>query len=61
MEKKTKYTYDHLCSAKPGFFHDENRANLFEVEPETGMLLNTDNGTRMPQVCFKGFFFFLSF
>ncbi|KAK4746260.1 hypothetical protein SAY87_012572 [Trapa incisa] len=37
-------------SAKPGFFHDENRANLFEVEPETGMLLNTDNGTPMPQV-----------
>ncbi|KAG5542315.1 hypothetical protein RHGRI_022001 [Rhododendron griersonianum] len=37
-------------SAKPGFFHDENRANLFEVEPESGMLLNTDNGTPMPQV-----------
>ncbi|KAL7117316.1 hypothetical protein ACP275_03G064200 [Erythranthe tilingii] len=37
-------------SAKPGFFHDENRANLFEVDPESGMLLNTDNGTPMPQV-----------
>ncbi|KAK4753467.1 hypothetical protein SAY87_022265 [Trapa incisa] len=37
-------------SAKPGFFHDENHANLFEVEPESGMLLNTDNGTPMPQV-----------
>ncbi|KAL5780493.1 hypothetical protein ACOSQ2_011230 [Xanthoceras sorbifolium] len=37
-------------SAKPGFFHDSNRANLFEVEPESGMLLNTDNGTPMPQV-----------
>lgn len=37
-------------SAKPGFFHDENRANLFEVEPESGMLLNTDNGTPLPQV-----------
>ncbi|KAL7261935.1 hypothetical protein ACSBR1_000349 [Camellia fascicularis] len=37
-------------SAKPSFFHDENRANLFEVEPESGMLLNTDNGTPMPQV-----------
>ncbi|PKI34271.1 hypothetical protein CRG98_045322 [Punica granatum] len=37
-------------SAKPGFFHDENRANLFEVEPESGMLLNTDNGTPMAQV-----------
>ncbi|XP_021285109.1 5'-nucleotidase domain-containing protein 4 isoform X1 [Herrania umbratica] len=36
-------------SAKPGFFHD-NRANLFEVEPESGMLLNTDNGTPMPRV-----------
>ncbi|XP_022875857.1 5'-nucleotidase domain-containing protein 4-like isoform X1 [Olea europaea var. sylvestris] len=37
-------------SAKPGFFHDENRANLFEVDPESGMLLNTDNGTPMPTV-----------
>ncbi|KAH9692977.1 cytosolic IMP-GMP specific 5-nucleotidase [Citrus sinensis] len=37
-------------SAKPGFFHEDNRANLFQVEPESGMLLNTDNGTPMPQV-----------
>lgn len=37
-------------SAKPGFFQDGNRANLFEVEPESGMLLNTDNGTPMAQV-----------
>ncbi|THG09394.1 hypothetical protein TEA_022467 [Camellia sinensis var. sinensis] len=37
-------------SAKPSFFHDENRANLFEVEAESVMLLNTDNGTPMPQV-----------
>ncbi|KAK9271229.1 hypothetical protein L1049_026819 [Liquidambar formosana] len=37
-------------SAKPSFFHEDNRANLFEVEPESGMLLNTDNGTPMPQV-----------
>lgn len=37
-------------SAKPGFFHEENRANLFQVVPETGMLLNTDNGSPMPQV-----------
>ncbi|CAI0383056.1 unnamed protein product [Linum tenue] len=37
-------------SAKPGFFHEDNRAGLFEVEPESGMLLNTDNGTPMPQV-----------
>lgn len=35
---------------KPSFFHEENRANLFEVEPESGMLLNTDNGTPMAQV-----------
>ncbi|KAL6493105.1 hypothetical protein OROGR_032864 [Orobanche gracilis] len=37
-------------SAKPSFFHDENRASLFQVEPQSGMLLNTDNGTPMPQV-----------
>ncbi|KAL3840305.1 hypothetical protein ACJIZ3_024896 [Penstemon smallii] len=37
-------------SAKPGFFHDENRASLFEVDRGSGMLLNTDNGTPMPQV-----------
>ncbi|KAI4374985.1 hypothetical protein MLD38_012911 [Melastoma candidum] len=37
-------------SAKPGFFHEDNRANLFEVERETGMLMNTDNGTPMAQV-----------
>ncbi|KAL9257411.1 Cytosolic purine 5'-nucleotidase-like protein [Drosera capensis] len=37
-------------SAKPGFFHEENRANIFEVVPESGMLVNTDNGTPMPQV-----------
>ncbi|GAB2222553.1 hypothetical protein Droror1_Dr00016671 [Drosera rotundifolia] len=37
-------------SAKPGFFHEENRANLFEVVPESGMLINTDNGTPMAQV-----------
>ncbi|XWS21058.1 hypothetical protein CRYUN_Cryun30bG0022800 [Craigia yunnanensis] len=36
-------------SAKPGFFHEDNRANIFEVEPESGMLLNTANGTPMPQ------------
>ncbi|KAE8675269.1 HAD-superfamily hydrolase, subfamily IG, 5'-nucleotidase isoform 2 [Hibiscus syriacus] len=36
-------------SAKPGLFLD-NCANIFEVEPESGMLLNTDNGTPMPQV-----------
>ncbi|KAL7181565.1 hypothetical protein ACSBR1_040458 [Camellia fascicularis] len=37
-------------SAKQSFFHDENRANLFEVEPASRMLLNIDNGTPMPQV-----------
>ncbi|XP_022772728.1 5'-nucleotidase domain-containing protein 4-like isoform X1 [Durio zibethinus] len=37
-------------SAKPGFFHEGKHANIFEVETESGMLLNTDNGTPMPQV-----------
>ncbi|CAH8355859.1 unnamed protein product [Eruca vesicaria subsp. sativa] len=37
-------------SAKPGFFHEESRANLFEVELESGMLINTDNGTPMTQI-----------
>ncbi|XP_052201041.1 uncharacterized protein LOC127807341 isoform X2 [Diospyros lotus] len=37
-------------SAKPSFFHDEKRANLFEVVPDSGVLLNTDNGTPVPQV-----------
>ncbi|KAK3038114.1 hypothetical protein RJ639_029568, partial [Escallonia herrerae] len=36
-------------SVKPSFFH-ENRSNLFEVIPDSGMLLNTDNGSPMPQV-----------
>lgn len=36
-------------SAKPSFFH-ENPANLFEVDPETGMLFNTDHGTRIPLI-----------
>lgn len=36
-------------SAKPAFFQD-NCANLFVVEPESGMLLNTDNGTPMVKV-----------
>ncbi|KAK9136352.1 hypothetical protein Syun_015682 [Stephania yunnanensis] len=37
-------------SSKPSFFHEDNRANLFEVDPEFGMLLNTDNGTPLPQI-----------
>ncbi|KAL8225791.1 hypothetical protein R6Q57_018348 [Mikania cordata] len=37
-------------SAKPGFFHDENRANIFMVETNSGMLINTDNGTPLAQV-----------
>ncbi|KAI3736980.1 hypothetical protein L2E82_26971 [Cichorium intybus] len=37
-------------SAKPGFFHDENRANLFAVETDSGKLINTDNGTPLAQV-----------
>ncbi|GKC89714.1 5'-nucleotidase domain-containing protein 4-like protein, partial [Tanacetum coccineum] len=36
--------------AKPGFFHDENRANLFMVEMDSGKLVNTDNGTPLAQV-----------
>ncbi|KAK7321757.1 hypothetical protein VNO77_32672 [Canavalia gladiata] len=37
-------------SAKPSFFLEGNHANLFEVEHESGMLLNTDNGSPMAQV-----------
>ncbi|CAI9284175.1 unnamed protein product [Lactuca saligna] len=37
-------------SAKPKFFHDENRANLFAVDTDSGMLINTDNGSPMAQV-----------
>ncbi|CAM8939966.1 unnamed protein product [Rhodiola kirilowii] len=37
-------------SMKPSFFHDENRANLFIVQPESGMLINTDNGTPLATV-----------
>ncbi|XP_024525082.1 5'-nucleotidase domain-containing protein 4 [Selaginella moellendorffii] len=37
-------------SAKPAFFADSNRAPLFEVDIETGMLQNTDNGTPLMQV-----------
>uniref|UniRef100_A0ACD5X4T6 Uncharacterized protein n=1 Tax=Avena sativa TaxID=4498 RepID=A0ACD5X4T6_AVESA len=29
-------------SSKPSFFHDDNRAGLFEVEPHSGKLLNAD-------------------
>ncbi|KAF9620362.1 hypothetical protein IFM89_011097 [Coptis chinensis] len=37
-------------SSKPSFFHEDNRSSLFEVEPESGMLLNTDNGSPVPQM-----------
>ncbi|KAK7383040.1 hypothetical protein VNO78_28705 [Psophocarpus tetragonolobus] len=37
-------------SVKPSFFLEGNHANLFEVVPENGMLLNTDNGSPMAQV-----------
>ncbi|CAH1428158.1 unnamed protein product [Lactuca virosa] len=37
-------------SAKPKFFQDENRANLFAVDTDSGMLINTDNGSPMAQV-----------
>ncbi|XP_076939314.1 uncharacterized protein LOC143607946, partial [Bidens hawaiensis] len=36
--------------AKPSFFNDKNRANLFAVEVESGKLINTDNGTPLAQV-----------
>ncbi|KAI7741856.1 hypothetical protein M8C21_014949, partial [Ambrosia artemisiifolia] len=36
-------------SAKPKFFHDENRTNLFAVDTDSGMLINTDNGSPMAQ------------
>ncbi|XP_020680382.1 cytosolic purine 5'-nucleotidase isoform X2 [Dendrobium catenatum] len=37
-------------SSKPGFFHEENRANLFQVDPESGMLQNTELGVPIPQI-----------
>nr|KYP51315.1 Cytosolic purine 5'-nucleotidase [Cajanus cajan] len=37
-------------SSKPSFFLEGNPANLFEVDPESGMLHNTDNGSPMAQV-----------
>lgn len=37
-------------SSKPGFFLEENRANLFQIDPESGMLQNTDNGLLIPQI-----------
>ncbi|ERN17467.1 5'-nucleotidase domain-containing protein 4 isoform X2 [Amborella trichopoda] len=37
-------------SCKPSFFQEENRAQLFEVEAESGMLYNTDNGIVLPQI-----------
>ncbi|RDX95100.1 Cytosolic purine 5'-nucleotidase, partial [Mucuna pruriens] len=41
---------NHSYSTKPSFFLEGNHANLFEVDPESGMLLNTDNGSPMAQV-----------
>ncbi|KAH7292602.1 hypothetical protein KP509_29G077200 [Ceratopteris richardii] len=37
-------------SAKPGFFAEEKRCGFFEVDISSGMLMNTDNGTPLPQV-----------
>ncbi|XP_042493669.1 5'-nucleotidase domain-containing protein 4-like isoform X2 [Macadamia integrifolia] len=37
-------------SSKPRFFHEDNRASLFEVDTESGMLVNTDNGSPCPQI-----------
>uniref|UniRef100_A0A0E0KJL1 5'-nucleotidase n=1 Tax=Oryza punctata TaxID=4537 RepID=A0A0E0KJL1_ORYPU len=40
-------------SAKPGFFHDGNRAGLFEVEPDSGKLLNADLHPEIRSAAFK--------
>ncbi|XP_078179950.1 HAD-superfamily hydrolase, subfamily IG, 5'-nucleotidase isoform X2 [Carex rostrata] len=40
-------------SSKPGFFHDDNRANLFEVEPDSGKLLNADIQIPSPRPAVK--------
>ncbi|KAL3681953.1 hypothetical protein R1sor_024909 [Riccia sorocarpa] len=37
-------------SAKPAFFMDNNRAPLLEVNIQTGMLMNTDNGSPLAQI-----------
>lgn len=37
-------------SAKPGFFADGNRALLYEVDIQSGMLKNTDNGSPLAQI-----------
>lgn len=52
LKKKNIFLFFYyLCSAKPKFFHDENRANLFAVDTDSGMLIDTDNGSPMAQVC----------
>ncbi|KAI8021216.1 Non-specific phospholipase C3 [Camellia lanceoleosa] len=48
-EVKSESFLSSIGSAKQNSFHDENHANLFEVEPASRMLL-IDNGTPMPQV-----------
>ncbi|KAJ4759952.1 Cytosolic purine 5'-nucleotidase [Rhynchospora pubera] len=40
-------------SSKPGFFHDDNRANLFQVEPDSGKLLNADLQIPSPRPTMK--------
>lgn len=45
-----------ICSAKPGFFADGNRAPLYEVDISSGMLQNTDNGSPLAQVNITVFF-----
>lgn len=37
-------------SAKPGFFLDSSRSQIFEVDVQSGLLANTDNGSPMAQV-----------
>jgi len=36
------FRYCNNWQLKPSFFHDDNRAGLFEVEPDSGKLLNAD-------------------
>lgn len=42
LASPTQPILSELFSSKPSFFHDDNRAGLFEVEPDSGKLLNAD-------------------
>ncbi|KAL4579518.1 hypothetical protein LXL04_015667 [Taraxacum kok-saghyz] len=39
-----------VCCLPDSYSHDENRASLFAVDTESGMLINTDNGSPIAQV-----------